>query len=99
MGTFGFCGHVVALACSVTRTREAARHLTAARAGHSEDSHPTDRNLLLVEVSGRAVSRAHRRSGSSSNTATHQHQPKHLGVSCLSQVSSESKLAIKLESA
>ena len=67
------------------------------------DSHPTDRDLLLVEVSGRAVSRAYRRSGSSSNTATHQHQhqhqPKHLGVSCLSQVSSESKLAIKLESA
>ena len=85
----------------MTRTREAARHLTAARAGHSGDSHPTDRNLLLVEVSGRAVSRAYGRSGSLSNTATHQHQhqPKHLGVSCLSQVSSESKLAIKLESA
>ena len=50
---------------------------------------------MLVEVSGRAVSRAYRRSGSSSNTATHQHQhqPKHLGVSCLSQVSSESRLS------
>ena len=48
-----------------------------------------------MEVSGRAVSRAYRRSGSSSNTATHQHQhqPKHLGVSCLSQVSSESRLS------
>ena len=50
---------------------------------------------MLVEVSGRAVSRAYRRSGSSSNTVTHQHQhqPKHLGVSCLSQVSSESRLS------
>ena len=39
------------------------------------------------------MSRAYGRSGSSSNTATHQHQPKHLGVSCLSQVSSESRLS------